>query len=358
VEAVKLALQFKDEDEAGETLSKAREALRARLAVAPVDPRLIKGLEEVARLTKRSGEAAICAQASTALGGAKAAFVGIVGPAVTTAPVQTIRLLTHPDELDSPAAEVAQIAAPVLGEVFAGMEALPPFGKGTLVSRKAGDAVLEWVDGWATFIGLERVDLHRTGADPRGCRPLPAEAPTLAVNAGMARVEDAKDAFFLARSLWRARAGLAAFEEGDTATPIRWIMALAAAVLGDDAGLPLSTDRDLVTRAKKELPRKIRKRLVEPCQALVKMEPAAIRSWVNATSFSADRFGLLVAGDLAALVAVMIEEAAGPAGLRRLAENPADALLKIPRCKELFRFALAGDFLDVSQAVFLGRREP
>jgi hypothetical protein len=113
----------------------------------------------------------------------------------------------------------------------------------------------------------------------------------------------------------------------------------------------MPTDLELVVIARKALSRKVRKKITDPCRELLKCSPQELRAWVLAASFSADRFGLLAAADLVGIVPLVVEEAAGEAGLKRLGAQTSDTIGKIPRCRELFRFALAGTYVDVSRSL-------
>ncbi len=353
VDAVKLMLEFTEEEDTESRLQGARTALRDKLNRTPINPASANGLKEISRMLDNQVESTLAAEAAAIMSGTHPAPPA-QKPAVPSVGFDhdLIGMLFHPDEAGCAASEVAVIAAPITAEVFGDSEVLPPYGKNTLVHRKSDDPVRIWLSAWAGFLGAEKFELHRTGSDPRGSRPLPATVPAIAVNPDSGNVTDNGDVFFMARGLWRAVRGLAPFEEGDAAMPVRWIMALTAAVLGDDAGLPLPTDRDLVDRAKKALPRKIRKRLTDPCKALTKLDPGAIRSWVLATSYSADRFGMLASGYLGGAIPMIVEEAAGPIGLKQLGERPVSALGKIPRCGELLRFVLADNYLELRSKIF------
>lgn len=355
IKAVKLVLEFSDDEDRASRLDRAMDSLRKKAVEGPISPTVVTGMTEVARLRKRDEERELYASMSSVLLGDKnpdAPSIKLPRGQVTA---ELSELILHADDAGPPA-EVILASREMMKDAFGAAEGFPPFGKSTLVHRKSEDPVRVWLAAWASFLGVEKFELHRTGHDPRGSQPLPGEIPSVAVNPDILDITAPEHVFFLARSLWRATRGLSGFEEGDAAMPVRWIMALTAAVLGDDAGLPLPTDRDLVDRAAKVMPRRVRKRLAEPCQALLKVDPLAIRAWVQATSYSADRFGLLACSCPAAAVPLVVEEAAGPMGIRKLEENPVSTLSKVPRCVQLFKFVLSGQYLQLSDAVYDERR--
>ncbi|HUT76505.1 MAG TPA: hypothetical protein VM285_02405, partial [Polyangia bacterium] len=343
---MEIALQFKDEERAHLMLSRAESGLQELLDADPLDLETISRLREISALLEREEAVAACLGAIAVIGGAESLdWPGTDFPAPDADPGRLRSLLLHRDEHDFPASVVARMAGPVTGEVFAAAEGFPAVPRGAFVERPAADPLAAWIVRWGAAIGVERIDIARHGGDPRGSVTLPGVAPTVVINPDLTLPLDARSRFFLARHVWRAAAGLGAFHEGDAATPLRWVLALATACLGDGAALPLPTDRELVDRARKALPRKIRKALTEPCRDLLAVSPQRLRLWTAATSYSADRFGLLVAGDLGGAVNWIVEESAGPNGLRRLAEQPADTLTKVPRGRQLIRFVLSPDYL-------------
>ncbi len=356
ITAMGIALQFKDEEKAQAILSRAEAGLQEQLDDDPLNLETISRLREISELLERGEAAETCLSAITVIGGAEPLDQpGDEVPGPSTDPGRLRDLLLHQDERGSPASELARMAGPLTGEVFASAEGFPAVPRGAFVQQPAADPLATWILRWSAAIGVERIDIARHGEDPRGSVTLPGEAPALVMNPDLALPLDARSRFFLARHAWRSAAGLGAFHEGDQATPLRWVLALAAAALGDGAALPLPTDRVLVERARKAMPRKLRKALTNPCRALLEIPPQRLRAWTAATSYSADRFGLLAVGDLAGVTTWIVEESAGPNGLRRLAERPADTLAKVPRCRQLLRFMLSPDYLEARALVGMAK---
>ncbi len=355
VDAIKLTLNLRDESDAQRVLHAAQKNLISKLDANPVDLKSITDLKEVSGLLYKEDQAAICGEGMVVLGGIpeglglSSAYV----PREYPDPSEVIKILRYDGERSQPIAAIALTAAPVTAEVYSRSGHIPDFGRSTLVKKKGADQVQKWLAQWATLLGVKKFEVHRVGQDPRGSSPLPASIPAVAVNDDLSNLDIISARFFIARNFCRSMFGLGAFEEGDTATPIRWFLALTAATLGEDVKLPIPTDMDLVVKAKKALSRKIRKELVNPCTALLHCSAQEIRAWVASTSYSADRFGLLAAGNLAEVIPLMVEESAGPAGLRRLAENASDVLSKVPRCTELMRFALCGPYLEIRRTIGL-----
>jgi hypothetical protein len=151
------------------------------------------------------------------------------------------------------------------------------------------------------------------------------------------------------RALWRSSQGLGLFTEGDASVLTRWVMALALAVLGEGVTIPISTDSEIVSKAKKALPRKLKKLLADECAAVIRMSAADIRSWAVSGMYTADRFAMLATSDFGAAIPVIVEEVAGDSGLRRLAEKPAKAVGMAVRCKELFSFAISSKYAALQE---------
>ncbi|MFO8074111.1 MAG: tetratricopeptide repeat protein [Polyangia bacterium] len=341
VDGLRMASQFvADPAELRPRFVKARAAIRAGLDERPVDSDATARLAEVAAELGDDVTAEACEAVLDLYRGGELRLDAEEPPAPPASRAEElVRLLAHPDDAACPASRVIRIAAPLGRAVFGDDERYPAIGRSTLVDKD--DALQGWVAGWGAAIGVEELEVHRAGSDPRGCSALPGWPPSLAVAPDVISPPEARQRFFLARDLWRAAAGLGAFEEGEAAAPVRWVIAVTAATLGEDSGLPLPTDADLVRRARKAIKRKLRRALSDPCRELLATDPRQIREWAAATSYSADRFGLLATGSIGAAVALLIEESAGPSGLVRFRDDASGALSKIPRTRELLRFVLS-----------------
>jgi hypothetical protein len=355
---IEYASDFRDEEQTRESLERAERAIRQRLAETPVDRELITKLEDAAGQLDKEATAASCRAVIEILDGAEAS-TSPAEPAPTghSDPDTMRKLIVHPDEIGSTAATVARICSAMTRNVQGKEGGFPDTGRSTLVGKRSKDPVRIWLKQWAELAGITEFDLHRVGDGSRRSFTLPGDPPAVAIAPELSTPLDGATRFYLARHLWRASQGLGAFEEGDAAGPVRWIIAVTMAVLGDDARPPLPTDRELVAKAQKALPRKIRKRLGDPCRALLDETPQSIRAWIQAASFSADRFGLLAAGDLGAVIEPLVEESAGPAGLKRLAEHSAEALSRVPRASQLVCYALSTELLELRKLIGLADKE-
>jgi hypothetical protein len=354
IELIKFASDFRDPDDTKRSLENAERDLLATLKNAPVDRARIAALEEATRLLGKPTAASKCSAVLAVLDGAEARS-GKTERALGSAadPSAVLRLLIHPDEPASAASRVATLCAGMANTVFGKGGEFPDVGRSTLVGKRSTDPVRIWLKQWADQLGIDAFAMHRVPVEAHGSICLPGDPPAVGVSPEMTEVHDAVERFFLARNLWRASQGLGAFREGDAAGPVRWIMAVTMAVLGDDARPPLPTDSQLVAQARKAMPRKVRKALAEPCRRLVQETPQTIRAWFHAATYTADRIGLLAAGDLGAVIRPLIEESAGPAGVRRFDEGPAVALAKVPRGAELVWFTLSPEHLQIERLLGL-----
>ena len=355
LDALKMLGQSRERDDVRRYYDKAFETIRARVDEEPLDTALLSSFRDVCAMSGDEARATLCTDAIALLGGTSVRTAG-ASPrsAVPSAPLgHVLDSIAHADELRCPAAAIILDAAQVTAEAFQGSEHLPEVGRTTLLRAGAEEPLVAFLTPWARVIGLASFEVHRVGFDPRGVMPAPGENAALAVSEDVTDLEDTRARFFLARGLWRAARGHAAFAEGDAVTPLRWVLALTAATLGEDAKLPMPTDLEMVVKARKALSRKVKKKITDSCKALLACPPQDLRAWVAATAYSADRFGMLVARDLPGVVPLVVEEAAGDAGLKLLSAQAAETIGKIPRCRELFRFALAGPFLDLERAVGL-----
>jgi tetratricopeptide (TPR) repeat protein len=352
--SLQMFAQSRDRGDIMPQLERAFEIHRGRVDEEPLDEPRVAEFAELSTLIGDAARVELCRDTIAFLGGKTRGGRTAAARGQPIAPLgPIIESIAHPDEVRCPATAIIQDSAPVTAEAFPTGEHLPEVGRATLLAAGAGDPVTAFLAPWARLLGIEALEVHRIGFDPRCAIPALGENPAIAVSADLTDLDDTRARFFLARSLWRSARGHGAFAEGDAATPLRWVLALAAATLGEEAALPMPTDLELVVIARKALSRKVKKKIVDPCRELLKCSPQQLRAWVAAESFSADRFGLLAAGDLVGIVPLVVEEAAGEAGLRRLGAQAGDTIGKIPRCRELFRYALAGTYLDVSRSLGL-----
>ncbi|MDJ0763918.1 MAG: hypothetical protein QNJ97_13135 [Myxococcota bacterium] len=350
---LEFAATFFEAGAQAQLLDEAKRSVRAQLDAHPTDIKLVVSLRQLALLADESDLASLCDDVILLLTGGKSdPWPGDLVPASDLDVEKQRRFFIHPSEKSTPS-RVAQMAAGILGASLVQGDHLPQTTQATLIQSRETDSVARWLDTWAALLGCEAVDVYRIGTDPRGSQPLPNNPPAVAVAEDVRSPLIARHRFFLARNIWRSARGLGAFEEGDTAGPARWVVTVAAAVLGERIELPLPTETDTVSRSRKAMPRRLRRGLTEPCEALLKETRKSLRTWSQAISFSADRFGLLAATRILEVIPCIVEEEAGTRGLQKLDENAGATILEIPRCTELLRFALSEAYLEARRQVGL-----
>ncbi len=342
---LQFSLQFRSESETQEPLNRAIATVRESLQEKPTDLKLVADLRELALLKDEKNLISLCDDVILLLsGGETEPWPGDLIPASDLDAEMQRRFFVHPDEANA-ASRVAEMASEIAHKAILECPHLPKVGRGTRIDPKKKNALKDWVQAWAKLLGYENAEVHHVGDDPRGAVALPIKTPAVAISLPVKSPLVAKHRFFIARNLWRSARGLAVFEEGDTSGPTRWVVAVAAAILGERIELPLSTDRDMVIRGKKAMPRRLKRSLTEPCNLLLKEDRKSLRAWAQAISFSADRFGLLAATRLVKVIPLIVEESSGNIGMKKFTEDPGATISKLPRCRELLRFALSADYL-------------
>ncbi|MCP4602915.1 MAG: hypothetical protein GY847_20765 [Proteobacteria bacterium] len=350
---LRLFLKFGEESEIQLAVSRAINATRVLLQSNPTDIELITKLRELSILNKERDLTNFCDDVIKLLSGEKIEpWPGDLIPAPDLDAEMQRRFFVHSGEKNA-ASRVAEMVAEITTDALPKAEHLPKVGRGTRVNSKTDDPVKNWIDTWAKLLGYNGAEVHRVADDSYGAVALPKNTPAVGIGPSVKSPLIARYRFFIARNLWRSARGLGFFTEGDLAGPSRWVVAVAAAILGERIELPLSADIDLVARARKAMPRRLRRGLTEPCNLLLKENRQSLRAWAQAISFSADRFGLLAATRLVEVIPFIVEESEGKEGLRKLAEDPGATINKLPRCRELLKFALSQDYLTARRQVGL-----
>lgn len=349
LDMLRIAVTFRTPAELSKDFVRAKGALRAKFAVGEDPLSHLGRLREVAQLGGEGVLEGFCADALAALRGERFQRPTEDSIAAMAGASSVLhRIVTHPDEVH-PAANVALIARSAAAEVFAKSEHLPVVGKGTLVGRKTSDPVEEWLEWWTQALGIDEVELHRVDAMDAESARLPREKPAVAVGTEVLPPLSNLQRFELVRSLWLSHAGLGGFVDGDVSGPVRWVIAVAAAVLGEESALPAPTDRALVQKAKKALSRKMRRALEEPCRKLLAVKPQSIRAWAAAAEMTADRYGLLAAPSLWEVLEAVALRYTASNGKEQLAQRPAQILLGLPHCRDLLVFAVSEEHMNARE---------
>jgi tetratricopeptide (TPR) repeat protein len=350
---LKFYAQFGEQDRVSSALGVGIDVVRDLVNVNPIDLNLVNKLRLLAKLRGEEDLLFLCDDVITLLSGDDAEpWPGDLVPSSELDSEMLRHFFVHPNEI-STAARMTEMVGAVSGEVYANREHIPRVSKETRIALKSGDPVVRWVHAWAGLLGYKKAQVHRTGEDFSGVVALPDSVPAVGINPSVTSPLSAKHRFFLARNIWRSARGFSVFEEGDVSGPCQWVVAVAAAIVGERIELPLPTDADIVSGVKKAMPRRLRRGLADPSHLLLQEDRRSLRAWATAISYSADRFGLLAATRLVEVIPLIIEEVAGSSGLKKYRENPRDTLTKVPRCMEILRFALSKKYLDARRKVGL-----
>lgn len=351
--SLELADTFRPRETNLTVLDRAAQVGFATLSENPTDLACIGQLAEVARLADQADVRRVCDEAVAFL--SKVEPVSILEFVARPNPGRAAQLWPHLQlsHYDHAAAVVATIAANACAEAFSGAARSLQLGRSTRLNHRGVSPLRDWLEEWAVALGYGEPEFHAAGDSPEGSLCLPGAIPTIVVCGDPARQPSAEDRYFAVFNLVRSAQGLGAFAVADHAGPQRWVLAVAASVLGESTPLPVPTDKELVNRAKKGLSRKVRAQLEEPSQRLVQQTATSLRAWSAEAISTADRAGLLAAGHLYQTMHSLIGQEAGTTGAQMVISDPQRQLPRLPRGKDLLSFALGGQLIR-SRRLVLG----
>jgi tetratricopeptide (TPR) repeat protein len=312
--------------------------LRATLVAGdPLDVRRLERLRDLARLRGLADLAEVAGQLLGALAmaverGRARDLTRPIGPAAL------VGLMGDGSAL--PAGLMGEIW-PLLGEAAARLEGLDPGQLGASRHTRVAPGVerrLGWLDAAAFALGLSPLTVHVAGTDDLAVVALDTPEPVLVVGRGVLGGDPASR-FRVGRALFLLRQRAACVER----LPIAQVdeMARAAALLA--GARRADADPAALKAAIKNLGRALGRRelrALEPLRARLEVEPLDAAAWRAAVLRGADRFGLVVAGDLAACLRAQT----GAGDLR-------GTDLRRTECLELVRFALDERYAAVRREV-------
>jgi hypothetical protein len=323
--------------------------VRASVQANPTDLELVVHLRELALLKKENDLVALADDVIMLLSGGKAEpWPGDIVPDTDLDGESIRRHFIHPSEKNA-ISRVAEMAGEIVGEVISGAPHVPKVSRKTRAS--AEHRLRHWITSWGRLLGYDEIEIHLTGESAEGSVALSGRIPSLALGEEVQSPLGSKHRFYLLRNLWRSARGLGPFVDRDLTGPVNWVVAISAAVLGERIELPVPAEASLLAKAKKALPRRLRRSLKEPCSLVLKENRKSLRAWAEGGSFSAERFGLLAATRVSEAISLIVEETAGESGLAKLAEDPKSILNRIPRCRELIAFALSEAYVSARRRV-------
>jgi tetratricopeptide (TPR) repeat protein len=286
------------------------------------------------------------------------ALFGEVSEVVETVPAPRPMMGPGPDGPDFWAHLASPGAAGFLAEVWSALgeaaaRTFPADANKLGLSRQtritsAAEPRLAWVETSAAALGLTTLAYH-VSAHPMGqgdAEVLAVELPEPALvfdRAALAGGMGARFRFGRALALLHVRASL--LDRGD-APELRQLF-LAGKALGASPGAPVDAGApvSLVKALGKVMGRKEKKALGSLAQRF-ENDPLDAPAWQHAVLRTADRLGLVVAGDVAAALRVIVDFN----GQVPVAEQLSDSI----RALELLRFALSERYLKLRQQVGLG----
>jgi hypothetical protein len=231
---------------------------------------------------------------------------------------------------------------PLIGEAAARVEGLDAgqFGASRHTRVLPGsEPRLAWLEAAALSLGIGPMSVHVAGADDLAVLALDGSEPTLLVGRGILG-GDPPSRFRVGRALFLLRQRASTVERvppPDLADTIRSAALLAGAH-------PPGVDPNILKARTKALGKALGRKELRTLEALrsrFDAEPLDVVAFRTAMLRGADRFGLLVAGDLAACLR------AQTGGESRA------ALLRRPECIDLIRFAMDDRYAALRREVGL-----
>lgn len=288
-------------------------AVRGELYEDPTDPEALRRLARAGRWVSDGALEGAALSVLVALGQADpheaSLFEGLRRPTPDGPPLDnlTFSLLIAPG-FDDPALHLARAVAPGLAAVDGTEPSAFGAGRGTLV--QGADPLLEELAHLATLLGAPAGALHRGGDDAGRLELLPYAkgGPAWLLGPAVGAPLSPEARFVVGRLAFGLRFGVAPFVRRGPEAATTAVLA-AAVVAGHP--LPRAEGRDdvaeLARRLSRALPRRTRKSLAPLVEPL--LHGWSVTAWTQALHRSADRVGVLLAGDV------------GP-GLRRLLDGP------------------------------------
>jgi len=342
-----VALQDAAGDASGglETVERELGLIRRALATDPLDPQRLERLREFLGVSRARGLAAPIAEAETAVASVLDLLASGWAP-IDPAAVPPFRPAAGRalfDELVDPAA--AGFVAELWPNLVEVAEALHPAAAGR--ERRAapiarGDARFAWVQPIANGLGLPELELS-VSRDPHAelVAALPEPAFGLVFAPGAETAPELRFAVGRLLGLYAQHGGVLERVSADKLAPL---FACAAAVAGaaPPAGFGVPTE-ELVRSVSRTLSRKHRKALGLQASRFA-FETFDLPAWHAGVLRTADRLGLLVAGDVATAAVALAgatRAAVGPTGdSSGSAATPAARVAASRSALELVRFAL------------------
>lgn len=200
---------------------------------------------------------------------------------------------------------------------------------------------LVWLESAGLALGLNQLTIHVAAADDLAVLPFDSPEPTLVLGRGIL-AGDPGARFRAGRALFLLRQRAAAIER---LSPVQLAdLLLAGAHLAGARPTNVSDAAALKARIKSLSKGMARKELkaIESYRGRFETEPLGVEDWRAGILRGADRFGLLMAGDLA--MALRVQTGRG---------EPTPEDLRRPDCLDLIRFAMSDRYAQVRRELGL-----
>jgi hypothetical protein len=335
-------------------LGRAKSTLVQRLGVSPFDPDRVALLAKIAA----AGQDASLRQAT--LGTLVA--LGRHDAGLSEELVRLDQRVAGRPQISLDATAMAEIADPDDGgpvaEIFAQMaetvsQAIGPsvgslgVGRRERVEARGGHPVRVAVAEWMGALGFEGdFELYIGGHDPRGVFGVAGEQPAVVLGSGVRLPLDAGSRSAIAREVFALRRGITAVRTRDE----NMIASLAIAAC-NEVGISMAHPgyavfNEVARSLKKEISRKVKKAIYEPCQRFAQSGQDA-RAWAAAARRSIDRMAVIAAGDVSIVLADVL-------GVSR--EQVGHMVHDSDRARRLIAFVLSPSYLDLRKKLGMGVR--
>jgi hypothetical protein len=204
-------------------------------------------------------------------------------------------------------------------------------------------AVAEWMGA----VGFDADwDLYVGGPDPRAVHGVSGEVPAIILGSAITAPFDVATRSAVAREVFALRRGTTAVRKRD-ANAIACVVVAAC----QESGLsvpnpPFSMWGEVSRGVHKEISRKIKKAIQEPCQRIAQSGQDA-RAWADAAVRSLDRIAVIAAGDVSLTLSDI---------LHTPREQLAEAVTQSARARSLLAFVLSPSYLELRKKLGMGAR--
>ncbi len=357
LEAIEKLLELTDPAERDATLRSIAAHVHGRLRSDPTDPRLIRVVVKLQSLFG-SNDGQLCAlQVLEALGqldaseGERLRELRSFAPPGPQRPISpdTVAMLRHPDQTGL-AETLVQLLGPVLHKIFgADVSALK---LGRPLRARGGDLLVERLEAAAEVFGVERLVVRRSSEEFVSIVPVPALEPTMAVGPSQTGDMPPETRFAVGRALWHILQGTAALAVRTESQIRAFHDAATKEGVRDFQPRERRLGVDVIQREiHRAIPRRMRRPLADLANRLAQTEEDRLLRWCNAMKVSADRAGLLLAGDVSAALAAIVPGWHGADAAQRAAS--VDRVRASSTARELLVFALSEDYVNLRQTIGL-----